>query len=115
MINSYDEIKGMAVALYDLGGVHAAYLDVRVDRNSLPESVYAYDVREGDYYLGSVEDSVMVNHSGTMFTKEPLTMLHPDDAAYIYLDDDNEPWYSLDAIGKVILEDFIRGNYVLRH
>lgn len=115
MINAYDEIKGMAVALYDLGGVRAAYLDVRVDKSTLPEDVHAYDVREGDYYLGSVEDAVMVNHSGTMFTTESLKMLHPDDAVYIYLDDDDEPWYSLDAVGKVTLEDFIRGNYVLRH
>lgn len=104
----------MTVSLYDLDGVQAAYLDLRVDRNTLPEGIHAYDVREGDYYLGSVEDGVMVNHSGTMFTTEPLKMPHPDDAVYIYLDDDNEPWYSLDAIGNVTLEDFIRGNYRLR-
>ena len=115
MINAYDEIKGMAVALYDLGGVRAAYLDVRVDKSTLPEGIHAHAVREGDYYLGSVEDAVMVNHSGTIFTTEPLKMLHPDDAVYIYLDDDNEPWYRLDAVDKVTLEDFVRGNYVLRH
>lgn len=114
MINAYDEIKGMAVALYDLGGVRAAYLDVRVDKSTLPEGIHAYAVREGDDYLGSVEDGVLVNHSGTMFTTEPLKMLHPDDAVYIYLDDDNEPWYSLDAVGKVTLKDFVEGNYSLR-
>lgn len=115
MINAYVEIKGMTVSLYDLGGVRAAYLDVRVDRSTLPEGVYAYDVREGEYYLGSVKDSVLVNHSGTMFTAEPLKMLHPDDAVYIYLDSDDEPWYSLDAVGKVTLENFVGGNYFLRH
>ena len=114
MVNEYNDIRNMAVSLYDLNGVCAAYLDLRVDRSTLPEGVHAYDVREGDYYLGSVEDSVMVNHSGTMFTTEPLKMLHPDDAVYIYLDSDDEPWYSLDAVGKVTLEDFIRGNYRLR-
>lgn len=115
MINIYSDVKNMTVSLYDLGGVRAAYLDVRVDRSTLPEGVYAYDVREGDYYLGSVEDGVMINHSGTMFTTEPLKMLHPDAAVYIYLDDDDEPWYSLDAVGKVTLENFVGGNYVLRH
>lgn len=115
MINKYNDIKNMAVALYDLNRVHAAYLDVRVDKSTLPEGVYAYDVREGEYYLGSVEDSVLVNHSGTMFTAEPLKMLHPDDAVYIYLDSDDEPWYSLDAVGKVTLENFVGENYVLRH
>lgn len=115
MINIYSDIKDMAVSLYDLNGVRAAYLDVRVDRHTLPEGIHAYDVREGDYYLGSVEDAVMVNHSGTMFTTEPLKMLHPDDAVYIYLDDDNEPWYSLDAVGKVTLKEFIDGSYELRH
>lgn len=115
MINEYDDIKNMTVSLYDLKGVHVAYLDLRIDRNTIPEGIHVYDVRKGDYYLGSVEDAVMVNHSGTMFTKEPLKMFHPDDAVYIYLDDDNEPWYSLDAVDKVTLEDFVRGNYVLRH
>ena len=114
MINKYDDIKDMIVSLYDLNGVQAAYLDLRIDRSTLPEGIHAYDVREGDDYLGSVEDGVLVNHSGTMFTTEPLKMLHPDDAVYIYLDDDNEPWYSLDAVGKVTLKDFVEGNYSLR-
>lgn len=114
MINKYNDIKNMTVALYDLNRVRVAYLDLRVDRSTLPEGIHAYDVREGDYYLGSVDDAVMVNHSGTMFTTEPLKMLHPDDAVYIYLDDDDEPWYGLDAIGKVTLEDFVKGNYRLR-
>lgn len=114
MINKYNDIKDMIVSLYDLNGVSAAYLDLRIDRNTLPEGVHAYDVREGEYYLGTVEDNVLVNHSGTMITKEPLKMLHPAEEAYIFLDDDDEPWYSLDAVGNVTLKDFLEGNYQIR-
>ena len=114
MLNTYSDIKNMSVTLYDLNGAHAAYMDLRIDRSTLPEGVYAYDVREGEYYIGSVEDHVLVNHSGTVFTRDPLHMLHPEESVYIYLDDDGEPWSSLDTAGSVTLEDFINGNYTLR-
>ena len=114
MISTYDDIKNMSVSLYDLNGIHAAYIDLRIDRSTLPDDVHAYDVREGEYYLGSVEDHVLVNHSGTVLTREPLHMLHPEESVYIYLDDDDEPWSSLDAAGSVTLENFIKGNYTLR-
>lgn len=114
MISTYDDIKNMSVSLYDLNGIHAAYIDLRIKRNTLPDGVHAYDVRKGEYYIGSVEDRVLVNHSGTILTREPLPMLHPEESVYIYLDDDDEPWSSLDAIGSVALEDFIKENYRLK-
>ena len=114
MSNKYNDIKDMIVSLYDLNGVQAAYLDLRIDRSTLPEGLHAYDVREGEYYLGTVEDNVLVNHSGTMITREPLKMLHPAEEAYIFLDDDDEPWSSLDTVGKATLADFVNGSYEIR-
>lgn len=115
MTNKYNDIKNMSVTLYDINGIHAAYIDLRIDRSTLPDSVYAYDVREGEYYIGSVEDHVLVNHSGTIFTRKPLPMLHPEESVYIYLDDDDEPWSNLDTVYKVTLEDFVEGSYQIRN
>ena len=80
-----------------IDGVRTAYIDCRVMRNTVPESVHVYEVRDttddGGCYIGNVEDSVFVNHSGTMFSAAPLKMRHPDwGGVYIDLSDDVEPW-----------------------
>ena len=112
MMVDFNSLLKNHVDVYLINGVRAGYIDVRIDRKTVPDSIYVYEVRDtsddGGWYIGNVEDFVLVNHAGTFLTYEPLTMLHPDWSArgiYIDLSDKNEPWEYL-AEGPT-LEEFI--------
>ena len=47
----------------------ALFTDMRIDRNAVPEGLYAYDIRESDDgdRLATIEPTVMVNHGGYGF------------------------------------------------
>ena len=112
MAVTFKEMLEMPVEVYLIDGTRAAYIDLRVDRNTVPENVHTYEIRDttddGGWYIGNVEDFVLVNHAGTMFTAKPLNMRHPDwlsKGVYIDLSDDDEPWEVLDD--SMTLEEFL--------
>jgi len=48
---------------------------LRVDRNTLPEGYYAYDIRHGsDGGFCTLEDLVFVDYAGTFITKTPINI-----------------------------------------
>ena len=100
MACTFDEALEVMAQVYIIDGVRAAYIDIRLDRRTVPEDVHVYEVRDtsddGGWYIGNVEDSVFVNHAGTMFTIRPLRMLHPDWDVYVDMAEDDEPWESTD-------------------
>lgn len=52
--------------------------DIRIDRDTLPEGMNAYDIREDDdedMWLAAIEkDIVYVNYAGTFLTRENLPL-----------------------------------------
>lgn len=45
----------------------------RIDRETLPEELYCYDIRHGDDgEMYSLENSVFINYYGTVISKEPI-------------------------------------------
>ena len=106
----FETILPMTAEIYVIAGVEAVYVDLRVDRSTLPDGIHAYDVRDtsddGGCYIGRIEDLVVVNHAGTMFTAKPLKMRHPDWGLGVYMDmsDDDEPWSSLDGPATTLKE-----------
>lgn len=105
---TFDQLLDKPMEVYNLNGVRAAYVDLRISRKSLPEGIYLYDVRDtsddGGWYIGNVEDFVLVNHAGTFITTKPLTMLHPDwlsRGVYLDLSDNNEPFEYLGGIASL--------------
>ena len=72
--------EGMEFALYDHeGGIVAEgyFSNIRVDRRTLPDGWFAYDIRESDEGgdLATIEESyVMVNHFGTFLTQTKLKL-----------------------------------------
>ncbi len=53
----------------------ALFTNMRIDRKTLPEGLYAYDLRDCDSCSGDpseLKSYVMVNHWGTVITKEPI-------------------------------------------
>ena len=76
----YDEIE--------LFGKPALFSNGRVDRDKLPEGLYAYDLRGGDDDPGApvtVENRVVVNHAGSVILSEPLDF---GEADYLALGED---------------------------
>ena len=106
----FNELLNSTVQQFMLNGVLAAYVDVRISRSSIPVGVHVYDVRDcsgedDGYYIGTVEDHVLVNHAGSFITREPLEMLDQENGIYIDLNDDEAPWESVDGI--MTLEEFL--------
>lgn len=57
--------------------VPALFSNGRVDRESLPEEIFCYELRGADYDPGhplTVEEHVTVNHAATVLTAVPVTM-----------------------------------------
>ncbi|MDL2232336.1 hypothetical protein LJC63_01980 [Ruminococcaceae bacterium OttesenSCG-928-L11] len=91
-------IENTLDGLYDpvtLFGKPALFTNLRVDRDMIPEILYAYDIRHGDNGIAvTVEKHVLVNHMGTVITAEPLDF---GGAEYIRIDDESG---DLDFVGE---------------
>lgn len=58
-----------------IGETPAIFTSLRIDRDELPQGVLAYDIRHADddgMEAAEIAKYVMVNHMGTVITKEPL-------------------------------------------
>ncbi len=96
------ELKGEAVKpinaneadyeRFEILGHDALFTCLRIDRKSLPEWLYAYDIRDSDECDGTpseVRKFVMVNHWGTVVMREPIEgadegiVLENDDYNYL--------------------------------
>ena len=82
--------------LMELFGKIVLFTNMRVDRSTVPESLYAYDVRHDDGCTGEIceiKPFVMVNHWGTIICKEPIELdtkwnsKFVDEGNYCYLGD----------------------------
>ncbi|MEA5152752.1 MAG: LPD28 domain-containing protein [Oscillospiraceae bacterium] len=72
-VNAYDE----TYEYVELFGKPALFTNARVDRDTVPEGWYAYDLRGSDNDPGepvTVEANVAVNHVGTILIHEPVTI-----------------------------------------
>lgn len=80
---------------FEILGHDALFTCLRIDRKTLPDGLYAYDLRDSDDCDGApseLKTFVVVNHWGTVITKEPIEgadegiVLDEDD--YNYLGED---------------------------
>ena len=61
----------------EIDGVEALFTNARLDRDTIPDGLYCYDVREAEGFSGiaaTLEPFVAVNHWGTVLSKEPFPM-----------------------------------------
>ena len=65
----YDEVT--------VWGVPALFTDLRVDRSTMPDDVYRYEIRYSDDYGGEPVElarGIMVDFFGTVLTREPIQL-----------------------------------------
>ena len=63
--------------LVNMDGYICAFHNDRIDRSTIPDGLFCYDVRDSDHTDGTfseVQPSVLVNHWGTILTKEEIPM-----------------------------------------
>ena len=80
----------------------ALFTDMRIDRNAVPEGLYAYDIRESDDgdRLATIEPTVMVNHGGTILTRKEFIT---EKDGYVQIDE-----YGFEA--SMTLEEWLEEN-----
>lgn len=69
-------------------GKPALFHNMRIDKNTVPKGLYLYEVRSDDDGCGDpvqIAKGIMVNHFGSIITREPIRL--PQDG---YLDIDPE-------------------------
>ena len=75
-----------------IDGREVLFTNLRIDRSTVPETLLCYDIRETDGFSGvaaSVERHVLVNHWGTILSKEPFPLesgryeIEADDIEYL--------------------------------
>ena len=84
----------------ELFGHMALFTNSRIDRDSVPEGFYCYDIRYSDFddaVPATLEPFVYVNHMGTVLTKTDFDILKKD---YTPMDED-----SLNFLGHSLTVD----------
>lgn len=75
LLHGRDDV-GEKYQLIELFEEPALYSNGRIDREKLPEGLYAYDLRGSDDDPGlpvTIQEHVVVNHAATVITATPLT------------------------------------------
>ena len=64
------------------------FTEERVNKNDLPEHLYAYEIRGGDEIeFATLEPEIYVNFTGTFITDTPVKMEVTEDDEYIEITD----------------------------
>ena len=77
----------------DVLGKEGLFTCLRVDKTTIPKGWYFYEVRHDDFCYGDpieIALGVLVNHWGTLITKEPLELVPEPEPHNAYLDIDPE-------------------------
>ena len=93
--------------LMDIFGQRVLFTNLRVDRSTVPEGLYVYDVRDEDCTgeICEIKPFVMVNHWGTIICKEPFEM---DEYWHSKFVDKGDYWYLGDT---ATLEEFMNTDF----
>ncbi len=62
----------------EVDGVEVLFTNARLDRDTIPDELFCYDVREAEGFIGipsTLEPFVAVNHWGTVLSKQPFPMV----------------------------------------
>lgn len=89
----------------ELFGQTVMFTCLRIDRSTVPEGLFAYDLRHDDNCDGKICEAapyIMVNHWGTILCREPIAM--PDSKYRAVTEDD----YSYTG-EEIALDDYLAG------
>ena len=92
MRTKYEDAYGEIVSVK---GIECEFFDIRIDRNSIPEGKFFYEVRHADEdwcFPCQVKEGILVNFYGTLVSDVALPLdergsleLEEDDFEYLYV------------------------------
>ena len=101
--------KFMPVSLF---GKFTLFHNLRLDRATIPEGLHAYDIRHADedwMDAAGIKPFVMVNHMGTIVTKEEFEFpMFGDLPSDIKIDDDE---FVFLAENDMTMQEYINGDF----
>lgn len=90
-------------------GKPALFTTSRLDRNELPDGVHQYDIRHSDedgFAACEVKDFILVNHMGTIITKDSIQM---DEHGSRMINDEDDFYFEDNH--NITLQGYIDGSY----
>ncbi len=72
-VNAMSETYSLITVLEKL----VLFTSLRIDKDTIPDGVYLYEIRGDDYTCGEpvqIAESIMVNHLGTILTTTPIDL-----------------------------------------
>lgn len=77
--------------MVDVRGIRCEYMDVRIDRDTVPKSKFVYEVADGDSdgTPARIRPGILANFYGTLVTDQELT---PDEGDTIWLGEGDWKW-----------------------
>ena len=87
--NDYIQLRGEYFELIEVEGQKALFSNQRLTKADIPQGLYVYHLRENDNgEFCTIEPQVLVNHAGSVVTKEPIDFKGAD---HIEFDEDSSP------------------------
>ena len=83
------------------------FTDLRIDRATVPKGLYMYEVRYDDDNCGDpvqIANWVMVNHLGTLISREPLKLVPSKAVNNAYLDIDPKKDWNYEDTSSTLME-----------
>ena len=105
-LHNKDEI-GEKYQEVELFGKPALFSNGRIDRDKLPEGLYAYDLRGSDYDPGlpvTIQEHVVVNHAATVIAAAPIEL---PEQGFLYLGEDGLNFTG----GEQTVKEFLHAQY----
>lgn len=105
-LHNKDEI-GEKYQAVELLGKPALFSNGRIDRDKLPEGLYAYDLRGSDYDPGlpvTIQEHVVVNHAATVIAAAPIEL---PEQGFLYLGEDGLNFTG----GEQTVKEFLHAQY----
>ncbi len=91
--------------LIEVCGQKALFTNERIHASELPDGVYKYDLRDGIPIFASIEKQVIVDHAGTVLTREPIDLGEND---CIEFDEETSPNFLGD---EMTLRDYLTAEF----
>ena len=83
----------------------ALFTNARINKDELPDGVYKYDLRDGEPFFSSIEKQVIVDHAGTVLTREPIDL---GENECIEFDEETSPSFLGD---EMTLRDYLTADF----
>lgn len=92
-------------SLVEVRGQKFLFTDCRVDRNTVPQGMYVYEVRASDegYEPCEISEHIWVNHYGTLISKKPIEKWDDEyqGRRFLYLGFNEKPEYYENEEGEI--------------